>query len=49
MELRLAVIAVAARFVTIRLARGTQTVDDMEMRNHIVITPKGRKCMLILQ
>ncbi len=40
--------AMAARFASIRLA-SAQTLDDMQMHDHFVLTPKGRKCMLIFE
>ncbi len=44
--LRVATVAVARRFATVRLA-SAQTVDDMQMMNHFLLLPKGRKYMLV--
>ncbi len=48
MQLRLTVSAMAQRFASVRLA-SEQTVDDMQMRDHLNLTPKGRQCMLVFE
>jgi hypothetical protein len=48
MQLRLTVSAMAQRFARLGLA-SEQTVDDMQMRDHLNLTPKGRKCMLVFE
>jgi cytochrome P450 len=44
MELKVGVAAIMKQF-NVRLA-SEQTNDDMEMRDHFVLTAKGGKCML---
>ncbi len=48
MQLRMAVSAVAQRFASVRVA-SAQTLDDMQMRDHFVLVPKGGKCMLVFE
>ena len=46
MELKLGVAAISRRFTVCLGSENTN--DDMEMRDHFVLTAKGGKCMLKL-
>jgi cytochrome P450 len=47
MELKLVTAAIAQRFASVRLGDAQQTVDDMRLADHIVLTPKGNRCELV--
>lgn len=47
MELRIATAALL-KFFRVRLAEGPRA-DDMEMVDHFIIAPKGRKCNLVFE
>jgi cytochrome P450 len=48
-QLKMAMAALAQRFAAVRLADERGTVADMRMTEAFALTPKGRKCMLVLE
>jgi hypothetical protein len=48
-ELKLATAALAQRFEGVRLADERQTVADIRMTDRFVLTPRGKRCLLVFE
>jgi hypothetical protein len=48
-ELALATAALAQRFGRVRLADAQQTVADMRVTDHFLLSPKGKRCQLVFE